>query len=102
MILLRDDLTTDLGRALYDYSPIRKDHISPETILEIARAYCVREELPEPVMSDVGSIEGIPTVALEVPEERIALDLWARFNTSFKEHGYRPPLLYIKDQIESE
>ncbi|AWN03893.1 hypothetical protein PBI_PEREGRIN_53 [Rhodococcus phage Peregrin] len=97
MILLRDDLTTDLGRALYDYSPIRKDHISPETVLEIARAYCVREELPEPLMSDVGSIEGIPTVALEVPEERIEFYLFTKFNTAFKEHGYRPPLLFIKE-----
>lgn len=96
---MRNTLSTDIGRYLFDYLPLRKDHITDETVLEIAHAYCVREELPEPLIHDVDSYEGVPVVTLDIPEDRLALDLLARFNTSFKEHGYRPPLLYIKDQI---
>lgn len=96
-----EDLKTDLGKHLFTYSPLRKHEMSLELTQEIAEAFCLREGLPMPLLSRDGS--GIAIVELVLPAEQDDdLTLYTKFNSSFKTHGFKPPLLsVIQDDTNS-
>ncbi|AOZ63644.1 hypothetical protein SEA_WEASELS2_54 [Rhodococcus phage Weasels2] len=96
-----DDLKTDLGKHLFLYSPLRKFETPPELTQEIAEAFCLREGLPVPLLSRDSS--GIDIVELVLPADQDDdLTLYTKFNSSFKTHGMKPPLLsVIQDDTNS-
>lgn len=87
--MLRDELTSDLGKIIYDYSEISKQSIPPEIARELSEAFCVRENINFRSWSN--EPPGIGTVEVETEE---SLELYSRWKGAFVEHGYSPPFLH--------
>lgn len=88
----RDSLLTDLGRSIYDWSPVRKPVERPEIIQEIISAFCVREGRKCLSFSYMES--EWPVVDLDGEQ---SMKLHASWRKAFWEHGIFAPILTCKD-----
>lgn len=93
----RDSLLTDLGRSIYDWSPIRKPVEQPEIIKEIIAAFCVREG--KKCLSFSQTEWEWAVVELDCAE---SIKIHALWRAAFWEHGYSAPILICKDRNEQD
>lgn len=92
----RIDLKTNLGRHIYDYSPIRKSSIPIEILDDLASSYMLRQEITyyhRVYLEDVCCY-----VALSTPS-MVKYSLW---RNAFMEHGYEPPILDLVPSLQKE
>ena len=92
----RDSLQTPLGKAIYDWAPIRKAWLPPEIAKEIAEGFCVREGRK----CLQCSFSGVETPYVEISGESSLL-LFALWQSAFYDHGYSAPILIFKEDDEA-
>lgn len=91
----RDELKTDLGRYVYDYSEIPKSVCTDEVRIDIAEAYCVRYEINKSFWVKLDSdLKMFICVVDFVPTMQHYLE-WRR---AYENHGYSAPLLDLQTE----
>jgi hypothetical protein len=92
----RTDLKTNLGRHIYDYSPLRKSSIPIEILDDLSSSYMLRQNIiyyHRVYLEDVCCY-----VALSTPS-MVKYSLW---RNAFMEHGYEPPILDLISSLKQE
>lgn len=91
----RDSLSTDLGKSIYDWSPVKKPQIDIGVLEEIVEGFCTREGKKLLYLQPQGQEAG----HVEIDGEH-SIELHAKWRESFYVHGYTAPILICKDEDE--
>lgn len=93
----RDSLKTDLGRAIYDWSPIRKAHLPVEIAEEIIVGFCTREQ-----RKCLESLFSTPEYPYVMIDGHRSVELYGKWRQAFRDHGYSPPILVCEEDELNE
>lgn len=94
---MRDQLKTDLGKYVYDYSDLPKSDLPDSIAEDIADAYCVRHEIE--FVCWIDSADGHYMMMGLTDRDPTMYD-YAQWRYSFEQHGYSAPLLNLSKKEE--
>lgn len=93
--MLREELKTDIGKRMFDFSPISKNHIPSEILKELIQIYLKEIELDleyEIESIHVGSqVPPISRIITFFTEPDILL--YTKWRGVFSVHGYEAPIV---------
>lgn len=90
----REELRTELGKHIYDFSPISKDSIPHNVLLDIGTSFFIRNEIKEYSLESV--IPDDFPIWVGVAEPR--LELYSDWRNSFWVSGYEAPILELLEK----
>ena len=88
----REELGTELGRHIYDYSPILKDSVPDSVLQDIASSFFTRNEI-EKYSYEVINPGNIPIWTAKAEPK---LQLYFEWRYSYSDHGYDAPILELE------